>query len=243
MKTTRILLAAAIVAAAGLFAACEDHTVLQTETQSVAAEGAKTAEVELRMGAGQLRLAGADQSALMEATFRFNRSRYRPEVDYHVSGTTGVLRVSARRHVGIMFGHVRNEWDLRLTKSIPADLTVKLGAGESRLDLRGIELSGLDIDMGVGEMRLDLSGPRTRSFDVKIDGGVGSGTLILPSEAGVRVKVDGGIGSVNAHGLAKSGHVYTNDAYGKSPVTIDISIDAGIGSLDLRVEPSGSAKF
>ncbi len=244
MKRSGVALAVAVLAAAAAFSACEDHErAVQTETQSVAAEGAKTAEVELRMGAGELRLAGADQSALMEATFAFNRSRLKPEVDYRVSGTTGLLRVAARRHVGIHFGRIRNEWDIRLAKSIPEALTVKLGAGESRLDLRGMEVSSLDVDMGVGEMKLDLTGPHAKSFDVKIDGGVGSGILMLPAEVGVRVRVDGGIGSVNSRGLTKSGHVYTNDAYGKSPVTIEVSIDAGIGSLDLRVEPSGSVKF
>ena len=76
-----------------------------------------------------------------------------------------------------------------------------------------------------------------------INGGVGSGTIYLPADVGVRAKVQGGIGSVNVRGLSKQGGVYTNDAYGKSPVTIDIDINAGIGSLDLRVEPASRAKF
>jgi predicted membrane protein len=85
-------------------------------------------------------------------------------------------------------------------------------------------------------MKLDLRGKHERNLDVSIDGGVGSGKLYLPREVGVRVRVDGGIGSVDAHEFNKNGHVYTNEAYGKSPVTIDISIDAGIGSIDLRLD-------
>ncbi len=235
--------AALILVLLGTLAACEESIGPQTDNQTIAPDGAKRAEVNLRMGAGQLRVAGAAQDALMEGTFRYNRERLKPEIDYHVSGTTGILNVGPRRHHGIYLGHVRNEWDLQLNKSIPVDLTVKLGAGEGRLDLRGLDLTGVDIDMGVGEMRLDLSGHHAKGFSVKVNGGVGSGTLLLPSGVGVRVRVNGGIGSVNVHGLLKSGHEYTNDAYGKSDVTIDIKIDAGIGSLDLRVEPGDSAKF
>jgi hypothetical protein len=243
MSMSRFKIAAGILLLTGLFVACDEPRELQTDNRTVAAGGAKTAEVELRMGAGELRLAGANQDALLEATFRYNRARLKPEVDYRVSGTTGILRIGRHGRSGISFGRTRNEWDLRLNKAIPLDLKINLGAGESRLDLRGLELSSLDINTGVGEMKLDLRGPHPKGFRVKIDGGVGSGTLYLPADVGVRVKVDGGIGSVNAHGLSKDHHVYTNDAYGKSSVTIDIEIDAGIGSLDLRVEPGEAVKL
>jgi hypothetical protein len=195
------------------------------------------------MGAGELRLAGASQDALLEAAFRYNRARLRPEIDYRVSGETGILKVGYERRRGLTLGRIRNEWDLKLSQAIPIDLKVKLGAGRSDLDLRGLELTRVDIDMGVGEMNLDLQGPHAKSFDVKIDGGIGSGTIYLPAEVGVRAKVDGGIGSVSARGLLKHGKVYTNEAYGKSGVTIDIDIDAGIGSLDLRVESAGRVRI
>lgn len=229
---------------ATLVAACDDEPrSIQTETKTVAAGGAKAVEVELRMGAGELRLTGAAQEALLEATFRFNRERLRPEVDYRLSGDTGVLRVGARRHSGINLGRVRNDWDLRLGKSLPVDLSLNLGAGESRLDLRGLDLSGVDIDMGVGEMTMDLSGPHTRSFRVNVNGGIGSATVYLPADVGVRARVHGGLGSIRARGLMKDGKLYTNDAYGKSPVTIDLEIDGGIGSIELRVEPGDRTRI
>lgn len=242
MNTPRFALAMAILTVAWLAAACDEPGNLQTDTQTVAAGGAERVDVNLEMGAGELRLTSAKQDALLDATFRYNRPRLKPEVDYHVAGSTGLLRVGRRHHDGFSFGHVRNEWDLRLGQSLPVDIRVNLGAGESKLDLRGLQISGVDIDMGVGEMTLDLQGPHARSFDVKINGGVGSGRIYLPADVGVRARVQGGIGSVDVHGLSKQGRVYTNDAYGKSPVTIDVDINAGIGSLDLRVEPGDRVK-
>lgn len=222
-------------AAALTLAGCEDASNLATESKTVEAAGAEAVEVNVKMGAGELRVSGGAQ-ALMEADFTYRARRRPPEVDYRVAGDKGFLAVRQRRGGPVFFGSSRNEWDIRLNSRIPADLKIDLGAGESRLDLAEMVLRSLTVDMGVGEMRLDLRGKQDRDLDVTIDGGIGSGTIYLPQEVGVRVRVDGGIGSVEAHEFHKEGKVYTNDAYGKSPVTVDINIDAGIGSIDLRLD-------
>ncbi len=217
------------------FAGCADVGSLATDTKTVEAAGAESAEVNLKMGAGELRVSGGAQ-ALMEAEFTYRASRRPPEVDYYVSGGRGVLTVRHRRSGGPFLGSSKNKWDVRLNGQIPVKLEVDLGAGESRLDLSEIDLRSLTIDMGVGEMKLDLRGRYEQDLDVSIDGGIGSATIYLPGSAGVRVRVDGGIGSVHAPDFTKNGHVYTNDAYGKAPTTIDVSVDAGIGSVDLRLD-------
>jgi len=52
----------------------------------------------------------------------------------------------------------------------------------------------------------------------------------------VRVHVSGGIGSVSPHGLTREGDDYVNAALGKSPATIDLTIEGGIGSISLRTD-------
>ncbi len=242
MSMTRIKTAGSILLLLGLAAACEEPRNRMTDTKTVALEGAARAEVGLHMGAGELRLRAADQAALLEASFEFNRERNRPEVNYRMVGTKGVLDVRHARRHGINLGSSRNRWDLVLGQAVPIDLRIDLGAGHSDLDLRGLKLERVEIDMGVGQVNLDLRGPHASGFRVKIDGGVGSANLVLPSEVGVRVKVDGGLGSVDTHGLTKQSGAYVNDAYGKSPVTIEVDIDAGVGSLDLSCEPSPQIK-
>jgi hypothetical protein len=218
----------------GLFLACEPTREVKTENKQVALLGARTAEVSVRMNAGELRLEGG-AAGLMEASFRTNRTSLEPEVDYSVVNNRGILTVRHKRHPRIGLGRTINDWDIRLNSDTPLDLRVNLGAGESRVDCRTIQLERLRINMGVGETTVDLSGPRATSFGVDINGGVGSGTVILPSEVGVRVRVEKGLGSVNAGGLTKSGHVYTNEAYGRSEVTLEVRIEAGIGSIQLEL--------
>ncbi len=243
MSMTRIKTAGAILLLLGLAAACDEPRNRMTDTKTVALEGATRAEVGLHMGAGELRLRAAEQAALLEASFEFNRERNRPEVNYRLLGEKGVLDVRHARRHGINFGSSRNRWDLILGQAVPIDLRIDLGAGHSDLDLRGLKLERVEIDMGVGEVNLDLRGPHAAGFRVKIDGGVGSAKLALPAEVGVRVKVDGGLGSINARGLTKRAGAYVNDAYGQSPITIDVDIDAGVGSLDLTCEPSPQIKI
>jgi hypothetical protein len=242
MNLSRMKIGFVVLALATLVAACDEPRNVSTETKAVALEGAARAEVGLQMSAGELKVRGANQEALLEASFEFNRDRNRPEVEYRLFGDKGILQVRHARRRGINFGTTRNRWALNLSTAIPLDLNIDLGAGQSNLDLRSLKLQRVEIDMGVGEMTLDLRGPHEQDFNVKIDGGVGSGKLYLPSEVGVRVKVDGGIGSVNAHGLTKKSGAYVNEAYGRSAVTIEIDIDAGIGSIDLRVESPARIK-
>lgn len=242
MSLIRIKIAAAVLSLIGLGAACDEPRELRTETRTVALDGADRAEVALHMGAGELQVRAADQDALLEATFEFNRERNRPEVDYGVFGGKGRLQVRQSRRRGITIGATRNAWDLRLSRAVPLELDIDLGAGLNELDLRGLRLEGLTIDMGVGEVYLDLQGPHERSFDVTIDGGIGSAKVRLPSEVGVLVRVDGGLGSVDARGLTKRDGAYVNEAYGRSPVTIEVDVDAGIGSLELRCDPSPERK-
>jgi hypothetical protein len=238
MKTEDRVKLGGLLWAIAVLAGCQEAGELRTERHRVELEGAVAAEVELRMNAGELALRSDDQEYLMEGTFRFNRERLQPRIDFHLFNERGVLRIDQERSSGIMLGSIRNEWDIFLKREVPTDLSVKLGAGESDLDLRGIDLTALSVDMGVGEMTLNLLGPHKRSLDIRIEGGVGSGTIVLPDDVGVRVKVDGGLGSISARGLAKRDHVYTNDLYGTGDVSLEIDIDVGIGSLTLKVEPS-----
>jgi hypothetical protein len=235
MNNRKMALALAAAGFVLALSACEEPRETRTETRTIDAGGARTASVSVRMGAGQLRLSGG-AVALMEAEFTTNVERWVPETDYKVDGERGRLDIRQRKGHSLFFGHRRNDWDIRLSRTLPIDLEINLGAGASRLDLRDVDLASLDVEMGVGELNLDLAGPRTKDLEVRVHGGVGSAVIKLPRDVGVSVAVDGGIGSVSAHGLLKDGHRYTNEAFGKTPATIRMKVEAGIGSIDLRTE-------
>jgi predicted membrane protein len=225
----KILLLAFVV---GGMATCVAVGELVEETQTVELGEAESVELDLDIGAGELKVQGG-ASELMEGYFVYNIERWKPEILYSVAGNRGMLKVKQGHCSAMTIGKTRNKWNISMSNDIPLDIKVDFGAGEGNLDLRGLILNSLDIDMGVGELKVDISGEQKRSLDVSVDGGVGSATIYLPVDVGVHVEVDGGIGSINARDMIKKRGVYVNDAYGKTEVTIDVDIDAGIGSVDL----------
>jgi hypothetical protein len=105
------------------------------------------------------------------------------------------------------------------------------------LRLRDIDVTRLTLDIGAGQVDVDLSGDRKSNLTADIEGGVGEANIRLPKNIGVIVNASGGIGSIDAHGLKHDGDEYTNDAYGKSPVTIHLKVEGGVGRINLTQEP------
>jgi hypothetical protein len=208
---------------------------LQRESRSVALENAQSARAQLKMGAGELNVTGgADR--IMEGDFSYNVADWKPKVSYDVSGQKGELVVEQGSAEGVRLGaDARNEWDIRLNDEVPIDVVVKMGAGESDLDLDSLTLTGLNLQMGAGKTTVDLTGDYDRSFDASIEGGVGEATVLLPSEVGVKAKAEGGLGKINAEGLKRVGDSYVNDVYGESDVVLSVDVQGGVGEINLEV--------
>jgi len=208
---------------------------MQHDSKSVDPKNANSARAQLKMGAGKLNITGgADQ--LMEAEFSYNVSEWKPEVSYDVSGKKGELVVKqGSANGGNLSGGARNEWDISMNDEMPTDLVVRLGAGESNLDLDSLTLTGLDLRMGAGKSTVDLSGDYARDFDATIEGGVGQATVLLPSGIGVKAKAAGGLGKINAKGLKKVGDSYVNEAYGESDTNLSVDVKGGVGEINLKV--------
>jgi hypothetical protein len=176
---------------------------------------------------------------LLEADFTYNVAELKPEVEY----TDGTLAVRQPNGNGLPdlrnITDYRNEWSLRLYEGVPMGLSVNMGAGTSDLKLAGLSLTGLDVNLGAGESTIDLSGDWVRDLDVTIDAGAGDISVRLPRGVGVRVEVNAGVGTIEAPDLIKDGDVYTNDAYGVSEVTLQVSLEAGVGQVKLEVKEAG----
>jgi N-terminal domain of toast_rack, DUF2154 len=221
-----------------LLAGCGSRTrvgELRTESRSVEMGDANPVHADIEIGAGSLELSGGAQK-LLEADFTYNVDRLKPEVTY----TDGRLVIQHPEASGMPalqgITDFRNEWNLRFNDAAPMDLRVNMGAGVSDLKLAGLSLTGADISLGAGSSTIDLSGDWAHDLDLAIDAGATNLSLRLPKDIGVRVEIDAGIGRVDAPGMTKEGNVYTNAAYGVSPVTLQVKLQAGVGQINLEVE-------
>ena len=208
---------------------------MHSESKLVDPQNAQTVRAQLKMGAGELNVTGG-ADWLMERDFSYNVSEWKPKVSYDVSGGKGELLVKqGGANSGSLGAKARNEWDISFNDELPTDLVVRMGAGESELDLDSLTLKGLDLKMGAGKSTVDLTGDYAQGFDATIEGGVGEATVMLPSEVGVKAKAEGGLGKINAEGLKKVGDFYVNDAYGESDVTLHVDVQGGVGEINLEV--------
>lgn len=206
---------------------------VRTESQSVQLAGAQTVDVTVSMGAGNVTLSGGAPN-MMDADFTYNVDALKPQVNYNVNGTSGTLAVREPDIQGGMIGNTRYEWNLRFNNDVPMKLTTNTGAGNTELRLGTLNLSRLTVNSGAGNTTMDLSGTPRQNLEATINGGVGNTTVRLPAGTGVRVVASGGLGKVTANGFTINGDTYTNDVYGKTPVTLNITVKLGVGNVTLE---------
>lgn len=205
------------------------------DTQEIALQGAKSVNANIEIPSGKLELSGGAVQ-LLDADFSYVAEDGKPAVDYSVANGQGDLHITQENKHHIQFATRANDWVLRFSDSVPLDLGIQMGAGESNVRLQGLNVSSLDVNIGAGHLKLDLSGPRKTNLNVVIHGGVGAAEIRLPKDVGVRVHASGGIGAVTSGGLTREGDEYVNAVVGKTPATIDVTVEGGIGAINLQLE-------
>lgn len=207
----------------------------QYDSPSFERDDAKEVRLDLKMGAGDLKV-GSGTRKMIQAYFTYNVPSWKPEVRYSVAGGVGDLVVSQPGHNHTHFGNLKYEWDLRLNQDVPLDIKVNFGAGQAQLDLGSLTLRGVEVDMGVGSLTMDLRGNPKHDYSVRINGGVGEAIIHLPSNVGVYAEAGGGIGDISARNLRKEDNHWVNEAYNDSKVKIRINVQGGVGSIKLLGE-------
>lgn len=227
----------------------------QSAGQSIDLKKVESLQAEIRISAGTLELTSQrEPKAAMQ--FVYTRDAWKPEVQIETVTGRGLLSIIQPESKPInMDDEDENTWEVKLPGSIPTDLKVRMDAGEGTIDFHGARLdrlrmdagagefkvnlanssvSDLEINAGVGSLTLDLRGKRSTNLSASINGGIGDVRLLLPQDVGVRVKVFG-LGGLDSEGFKKEDGFYINEAYGKTPHSMDIKINGGLGSLELAL--------
>jgi hypothetical protein len=209
----------------------------QREAVSLQRGAARSVRAEVEATTADLTINSGSPN-LLDAEFIYNVAKWQPEVAYEVLAGEG--RLTVRQPDGSLYGptprDTRNEWSLRFATDVPLDLRVKSGVGNSDLYLGGLNLERVAVEMGVGDLHLDLTGGWRQDVSIDLRGGIGKATVRLPRDVGVRVEARSGLGDIHTAGLTKQGDFYVNEAYGRSPATLYISVRSGIGKIWLVQE-------
>ncbi len=202
--------------------------------QTIERKGAKAVRMSVKMPAGELIMGGGAEQVL-QADFSYGGSWNEPTIEYAVSDGVGRLDIT-QQSGGTVVVRSDNTWNLKVNDAIPLDLEVDVGAGRGEFRFAKVDLTRLELNIGAGQADVDLSGERAKDLEAEIQGGVGEATIHLPKNVGVVATVHGGLGAVDTHGLKEEDGQYVNEAYGKAPSTIHLTVNGGIGSIKLQEE-------
>ena len=87
---------------------------------------------------------------------------------------------------------------------------------------------------GVGSYVLDFAGEYQQNTHAKIELGMGKLRLYLPEYIGTRIKLSKSfLSSCSINKVYKDGDNYYNDNWQKTPIQLDMEINAGIGKVDV----------
>jgi hypothetical protein len=232
MKSKYLPLAPALLLLTGCVIDTSHGGAVQYSSESVEMDDSEVVRVDLRMGAGELRVTdGAPK--LMRADFAYSVPSWKPQVRYSRSGkqATLIIEQPGRNHGTL--GSTKYSWDLQLNKKVPVDLVLNFGAGQARLDLGSLDLRGVEIHMGVGQLDVDLRGAPRHSYNVSINGGIGEATVRVSADAGIYAEAHGGIGEIKVRGLRQEDGHWESPSYDRAANKIRFDIQGGIGQVNV----------
>lgn len=193
-----------------------------------------TPELEIAFGAGQLTINPGAETGLVEGTATYNVENLNPQVV--ANGRAIRLQQGEGRIEGIPSFNLTNdlvmEWDLLLASDTSMGLIINGGASETIVELGGLSLTSLSINQGAAESRFSFSEPNQVEMErLEVNAGAANLNLFSLANANVRdgIVFKGGAGN------------YTLDLGGDLQQDLFVSIDAGLGNINVVVPEGTSA--
>ncbi len=176
-------------------------SVLQSRSITEAIGNATSAEITIHTSSQPVRIYSlGDSPTLMQAEIDYFGS-----LDFSARGDP-VRRIRLQRegpaNMGFTFD-TQASWDIGLSARIPINLILDTASGSNRLDLSGLQLSGLYLDQGSGSTALSLPAS-SQPYNAQLIGGSGSLTVALPVETSLTIRLDGASGSIRLDSPAGS---------------------------------------
>jgi DUF4097 and DUF4098 domain-containing protein YvlB len=117
------------------------------------------------------------------------------------------------------------------------EVTIDSSSGDVGVDMTGDYDSpvGLEVDMSSGDLVMDLTGEWSQNLEGDIELSSGTTTLVFPTDVDVYVEAETSSGDINASGMTRDGDAYVNEPYEDSDVSLNLSVRASSGDINLRL--------
>ena len=212
--------------------------VAETEQLAIQLGDAKRARVRIRYGAGRLFMnAGAQSGELASGSFSGG-------VEHQVRREGELLDVDMRMPADRFSRFAMPwtwgwrdalSWSMALNREIPLMLDFETGASDTRLDLSELKVSELKLKTGASSTRLTLPAHAGQTR-VEIKAGAASIEVRLPIGVAARIRIVGSLAGikVDTSRFPCSGDLYQSADYNTAANKVDIDVEIGAGSIDIR---------
>jgi hypothetical protein len=196
----RVVLAVLVLALSPAVAASQDWRNVTSLRQR---SSETRLDVELRYGAGRLRLEPGPAGELYRVGIRYDADLFDPLTEYRA----GRLKVGVEgggRGIRVR-GQQAGDMNLTLSPDVPLDLALAFGAVEADIELGGLRVDRMKIETGASDSRLRFSTPNPgecQGLELSM-GAAAFRAEGLGNANCARIKTDGGVGDLH---LDFSGH-------------------------------------
>jgi hypothetical protein len=206
---------------------------VKTEHVNIPLEGAAQARLRIRHGAGRLDVnAGAEAGDLLVGDCGGGANLNSRRIDDTLDVSLSVLNRS------FSFGwwpEYQADWKLSLAQGIPLALNFDTGAADMRIDLSQLIVHQIRFNSGASSTRMTLpanAGQTTAEFKA----GAASLDLRIPPGVAARIHTSGGLSdiTVDKNRFLRSGNIYQSSDYDFAVNKLDIKIEMGVGSVNIR---------
>jgi len=209
-----------------------DKDQTEAETISIPTEGAQSARIRIRHGAGRLGIeSGAGSEEVLSGKISGGIKYQSKVADGKIE-----LSVGAPGRIYVVIPFVRPlHWSLKLSEKIPLELDIKAGASESRIDLSQLKVTDLRLDTGASDTVLTMPAgvPHTRA---RVKSGVGAFRINIPEGVAAKIRASGGLSniSINRNRFPRGGGYYQSSDYDTAEYKVELNVSVGVGSFTVR---------
>jgi hypothetical protein len=205
-------------------------------------DGIRAVEAKITYVAGELEVRAAEAGLLYDIGLHYDAALLRPERSWNAEGDVGrlELRFESTDEDGVEWDFDDGEFGelvLGLSREVPTDLTLEVGAAESRLDLGGIPLTGLVYRTGASSTKIHFDTPNpARIGTLELAAGAASFEVAgLGNARFEELEFDGAVGDVTLDFTGEwSGDATADIAVGLGALRLVVPRDIGV-----RLEKSG----
>lgn len=208
------------------------HGPVIGEPVTIPLEGAASAYIKIDHGAGRVNLrAGSVPGELVNGSFGGG-------LEYKSKINANQLEVRMRTPHQFWYWWPGDslDWDFTINRDIPLKLNIDSGASASTFDLSELKVTDLDLNTGASTTEIILPASAGNTH-VDIDTGASTLKITIPVGVAARIQTKTGLATVSVDSNRfppMGGGLYQSADYASAINRAEISIDAGLGTIEIK---------